>query len=296
MLLKQLQYFMAVAECRHFTKAAERLFVSQSALSQQITKLENDIGVKLINRVSHPIELTPAGKDFAKYSSTVLADLDMLEQKMQAWRPKESSTLRIGMITGLGRIPLAEILAKFNGMHSETRLSLTTHLSKELCRLLNEDAIDLAIFATLNDMARYDFDVLSLQQEPFVAILPICHPCAEKEVFDLSKATNENFIFPTPENVSHDIFLAECRRHGFQPKIASYCNSPGRRIELVQAGIGISLISESGLSYYPQRDGIMIRPLREPIYKHIVIARQKNRRAFPALQAFWNYIQKYAVS
>lgn len=294
MLLKQIQYFMAVADCRHFTKAAEQLFVSQSALSQQITKLESDLGVKLINRVSHPIALTTAGQDFARYAANVLDALDTLEKKMQAYQPLDNSTLRIGMITGLGRIPLAEILSNFNTVHNEIKLSLVNHLSKELCKLLNEDVLDLAIFAAPYDIDQYNFDILTLEHEPFVAILPENHPLANQDSFSLAEAANEKFIFPTAENVSYDLFTESCKECGFTPQIASTCNHSHRRIDLVRAGVGLSLISESSLSSYPHRDGIRILPLTAPIYKHIVIARQKKNVYASALESFWQYVQKYA--
>ena len=136
MLLKQIQYFMAVAQTRHFTRASEQMYVSQSALSQQITKLENDMGVTLINRLSHPIELTKAGEEFAKYGADVLTAVENLQEHMQAWQSTGRSTLHIGMITGLGNLPLADILAKFNTEHSDIKLTLATQLSKALCEQL----------------------------------------------------------------------------------------------------------------------------------------------------------------
>lgn len=294
MLFKQLQYFMSVAECRHFTKASERLFVSQSALSQQITKLENDLGITLINRDSHPIELTPAGRVFAKQASIILADLKTLEEQMEQWRDTDSSSLRIGIIAGLSNLPLTEILSDFNTHHRSVKLSLVNHLSKKLCYLLDEELLDVAIFAMPANIQSYDFDVIPLQKEPFFAIFPEKHPLAKNELFDIASAKNENFIFPSPENVSHDSILSNCKKHGFQPKIISYCNRPRHRINLVQAGFGISLISASGLMNHPTKEGIIVRPLTEPFHKTIVIARKKIRHAHGTVQAFWQYIETYA--
>ena len=295
MLLKQIQYFMAVAQTRHFTKASEQMYVSQSALSQQITKLENDLGVTLINRLSHPIELTEAGVEFAKYASVVLEDIDKLQERMQPWQSTGRSTLHIGMITGLGNLPLADILAKFNTEHSDVKLILATQLSKALCEQLTEGTLDLAIFAAPYDVEKYNFNIIPLQQDPFVAILPAGHPAVKNKMFDLSKAEKERFIFPTKPNVSHDIFLAECKKCGFEPNIVSYASDPGRRIDMVEAGLGIALISESGLSYYVKNQKIVARPLKKPFYKNIVIARKKGVHKFSALCAFWNYVQQYAT-
>lgn len=294
MLLKQIQYFMAVAQTRHFTRASEQMYVSQSALSQQITKLENDMGVTLINRLSHPIELTKAGEEFAKYGADVLTAVENLQEHMQAWQSTGRSTLHIGMITGLGNLPLADILAKFNTEHSDIKLTLATQLSKALCEQLDDGTLDLAIIAAPRDIEKYDFNIIPLQQDPFVVILPAGHPMAKNKVFDLSKASKERFIFPTKPNVSLDVFMDECKAAGFEPNIASFANDPGRRIDMVEAGLGIALISKSGLSYYLKNQKIAALPLKKPFYKNIVVARKKGVHKFPALCAFWNYVQQFA--
>lgn len=294
MLLKQIQYFMAVAQTRHFTRASEQMYVSQSALSQQITKLENDMGVTLINRLSHPIELTKAGEEFAKYGADVLTAVENLQEHMQTWQSTGRSTLHIGMITGLGNLPLADILAKFNTEHSDIKLTLATQLSKALCEQLENGTLDLAIIAAPRDIEKYDFNIIPLQQDPFVVILPAGHPMAKNKVFDLAKAAKERFIFPTKPNVSLDVFMEECKAAGFEPNIASFANDPGRRIDMVEAGLGIALISKSGLSYYLKNQKIAALPLKKPFYKNIVVARKKGVHKFPALCAFWNYVQQFA--
>lgn len=294
MLLKQIQYFMAVAQTRHFTRASEQMYVSQSALSQQITKLENDMGVTLINRLSHPIELTKAGEEFAKYGADVLTAVENLQEHMQTWQSTGRSTLHIGMITGLGNLPLADILAKFNTEHSDIKLTLATQLSKALCEQLENGTLDLAIIAAPRDIEKYDFNIIPLQQDPFVVILPAGHPMAKNKVFDLAKAAKERFIFPTKPNVSLDVFMEECKTAGFEPNIASFANDPGRRIDMVEAGLGIALISKSGLSYYLKNQKIAALPLKKPFYKNIVVARKKGVHKFPALCAFWNYVQQFA--
>lgn len=293
MLLKQIQYFMAVAKCRHFTRAAERLFVSQSALSQQITKLESDLGVQLINRESHPIELTPAGEEFMQQSAHVLDCLDTLEQQMQKYRPEHKHTLHLGMITGLGRLPLTDLLSAFNTSHENICFSLMNSLSKDLCHRLIEGELDLAIFAAPCDIDTYDFDWISIQKENFVAIVPAGHRLAAMKQLDLNDTADEPFIFPTKDNVSYDLFLTACKAAGFSPKILSYCNEPGRRIDLVKAGLGISMISESGLRYYGHDDQLVVLPLSRLFYKHIVIARRKEPHNSAPLEIFWTYIQDY---
>ena len=290
MLLKQIQYFMAIAECQHFTRAADRLFVSQSALSQQITKLENELGITLIDRISHPLRLTPAGRDFQVYAAKILDNISAMQLELQKYRSAEPDTIRIGMITGLGNIKIADILSSFNTKHKNISFSLTNKLSKELCRQLSEGTLDLALFAAPCDIDEYKFDVVSLEQDEFVCIASRNHPFAKKQALALKDAKTEQFIFPTQENVSHDLFLSECRKAGFTPKIASYCNEPGRRIDMVKTGLGISMIALSALKYYNTSDITTIHLLR-PFYKNIVMARKKIPTDSSIEQKLWNHIK-----
>lgn len=291
MLLKQIQYFLAVAECRHFTRAAERLFVSQSALSQQITKLENDLNIKLINRDTHPIELTPAGEDFLRDAERIMADVNRLYESMERWQQPQKHTIHIGMITGLGGMPLSDYLAEFNTTYPEARFTLEHHLSKELCKMLLDEQLDFAIFAAPQNIDSYPFEIIEIQQESFLALLPKNHPLADDKYLDLAIAKDEPFIFPTPENVSYDIFCTACKIAGFTPDIVSYCSGAANRIDLVKSGLGITLISESALQYH-KAEGLPVLPLKDPIYKHTVMARLTDAPPSVYKDAFWKHLKE----
>lgn len=297
MLLRQIQYFMAVAESHHFTKAAKQLFVSQSALSQQINKLEDDLGVKLLDRISHPITLTPAGEEFYHGARKILSDIYKLELQMQHYARDNQGTLHIGVITGLGKLPLTDILSKFNTEISpQMQFSLTNCLSKKLCHMLGNHEIDIAIMAVTDEFPSEDFELLSLQHEPFLVILPAHHPLAGKTQISLQDLQAENFIFPTAENVSYDVFMAACQKAGFSPNIVTYCNNPGQRIDLVQSGLGVSLISTSGFAYFNNHADVVTLPLSEPLYKHIAMVRRKDDKHQPLVAKFWEYIHTNYVT
>lgn len=292
MLLRQIQYFMAVAESHHFTKAAKQLFVSQSALSQQINKLEEDLGVKLLDRISHPITLTPAGEEFYRCAQKIISDINHLELQMQHYARDNQGTLHVGVITGLGKLPLTDIFSKFNTEISpQMQFSLTNCLSKKLCHMLGNHEIDIAIMAVPDELSTTDFELLSLQHEPFMVILPPAHPMANQAQINLKDLQTENFIFPTAENVSYDVFMAACQKAGFTPNIVTYCNTPGQRIDLVQSGLGISLISESGFTYFNHHADVVSRTLTEPFYKHIAMVRRREEKHPPLVDKFWEYIR-----
>ncbi|SDP47225.1 LysR family transcriptional regulator [Selenomonas ruminantium] len=292
MLLRQIQYFMAVAESHHFTKAAKQLFVSQSALSQQINKLEEDLGVKLLDRISHPITLTPAGEEFYRCAQKIISDINHLELQMQHYSRDNQGTLHVGVITGLGKLPLTDIFSKFNTEISpQMQFSLTNCLSKKLCHMLGNHEVDIAIMAVPDELSTAEFELLSLQHEPFMVILPPAHPLANHAQINLKDLQSENFIFPTAENVSYDVFMAVCQKAGFTPNIVTYCNTPGQRIDLVHSGLGVSLISESGLTYFNHHADVVSRALTEPFYKHIAMVRRREEKHPPLVDKFWEYIR-----
>lgn len=291
MLLKQLQYYIAVVECRHFTRAAEQLYVSQSALSQQINKLEAEFGVKLLDREKHPIEPTPAGQELFLYAKRLSLSVEDMQKQMQKYLPIEKRTIHLGVITGLGTIDLAQILNAFSIRYPDVNFTIANHISKSLCKQLADGAIDLALLAAPYDIAAYPFEVLPLSREEFLLIVPKNHRLAGKKTVSLAETQAETYIFPTADNVSHDIFLTECKRAGFAPRVLSKCNGPGRRVDLVRGGLGISLISASGLKYYG-RSGLAALKLETPFYKQLVLARRKEERPTPIVLALWSHIRE----
>ena len=291
MLLKQLQYYCAVVECRHFTRAAEQLYVSQSALSQQINKLEAEFGLKLLDREQHPVEPTPAGRELYLLAKKLLQDVESMQKQMQKYLPLEKRTIHLGVITGLGNIDLAQILNAFNARYPDINFTIANHISKALCQLLAGRAIDLALLAAPYDIETQPFEILPLSREEFVLIVPKNHRLAGRKTVPLAETRDETYIFPTADNVSHDIFLTECKRAGFTPRILSKCNGPGRRVDLVRGGLGVSLISSSGLKYYG-RTGLAALKLEVPFYKQLVLARRREEHTSPIVLAFWNHIRE----
>jgi LysR family hydrogen peroxide-inducible transcriptional activator len=200
--------------------------------------------------------------------------------------------LHLGVITGLGKLPLTDILSKFNTEISpQMQFSLTNCLSKKLCHMLGNHEIDIAIMAVPDDFPTDEFELFSLQHEPFLVILPAGHPLTCQTQISLQELQAENFIFPTAENVSYDVFMAACQEAGFTPNIVTYCNSPGQRIDLVQSGLGVSLISTSGFAYFNNHADVVPLPLSVPLYKHIAMVRRKDNNHLPLVAKFWEYIR-----
>lgn len=145
MLLKQLKYFVIVVENNSFTKAAEICFISQSAISQQIKALENELGIDLMIRKNRQFALTPAGEYFYRHGLTLVEEFDSLVQETKRRGEDKELTLKIGYLKGQGLQELHQAIAKFSSIYPEVSLSIVHGTHEELYEILKNEAVDLVI-------------------------------------------------------------------------------------------------------------------------------------------------------
>ncbi|MDO4543742.1 MAG: LysR family transcriptional regulator [Clostridia bacterium] len=150
MLFKQMQYFVAVADCNSFTEAAERCFISQSAISQQIRALESQLGVELIHRANRRFSLTPAGEYFYTQSRLLLAEADSIARETQRIAQSDNQRLRIGYPKNYSGRELHEAVAEFTLLHPEVSIDIVNGTHEELYDLIRFGRVDLVI----NDQRR----------------------------------------------------------------------------------------------------------------------------------------------
>ena len=244
MELRNIQYFIAIAEEQSFSKAALRLGISQPPLSMQIKKLEREIGVELFYRYSHGVALTPAGETFLKMVLPVQNQLKNAVKLTQSTANGELGELRHGF-TGTSilnsLIPTAIQALPFN-IASGPNLEANSLILIE--SLLNNE-LDIAI---VRPPAQYPkaITIRNLIDEKLIAALPIQYP-TEDEVVDLAEFKHESFIVSPPE-VSAGLYAAilnSCQQHGFTPKIGQQAPQIVSILSLVAANLGISLVPES---------------------------------------------------
>lgn len=145
MLLKQLHYFVTIIDCDSFTEAAERCYISQSAISQQINNLENDLGVKLIERGNRKFSLTPAGEYFYKYGKELLVSAQRLKDEMKRIGSDDEVRLRIGYLNGYEGKELLDTVQKFTMLYPEVMLNVARYSHEDLYKLFNDDELEMAL-------------------------------------------------------------------------------------------------------------------------------------------------------
>lgn len=150
MLFKQIEYLQAVVECGNFYEAAEKCHVSQSAISQQIKKLEDELGVQLLSRHNRTFSLTDAGEHFYKKSLVIRSDMERLIRETKRINAKESFSLRLGYYRGYHGNEFSEAITLFSEKYPAIDISITSGSHEDLYHLLRDDEIDLV----LNDQRR----------------------------------------------------------------------------------------------------------------------------------------------
>jgi len=288
--IHQLQYVLEVAKYRHFTRAAEEFCVAQSSLSQQIIKLEAELGVKLFERTTRAVHPTSAGAEFIVHAQEILAKIETTLQCMRAHVGLTKGTINIGAITALESIDFVSVITSFHNNYPGLCLNIVTNGSHRLLELLRTFEINVAfITQPANTIPTDDIEFYPLANDEFVLITSSSHPLAKKGVIDLAEVVDENFIFPSPHESIYNIYYNACRDAGFAPNIVCQSSHCETSLALVGVGMGIALFPLD-MVLSSKQSNIAVIHLSKPIIKHIALAVLKHPYRPPAIIKFIDYI------
>jgi LysR family transcriptional regulator, benzoate and cis,cis-muconate-responsive activator of ben and cat genes len=262
MELRHLRYFVAVAEERNFTRAAERLHIAQPPLSRQIQQLEETLGVQLFERNSRPLKLTETGKFFYSHAVQLLAQTAELESMTRRVGNIERS-LSVGFVgsTLYGMLP--KIIRRFRDENTTVELSLHEMSTMDQIRALKDGRIDVGFGRIRHEDANIRRVVL--REEQLIAALPLGHPLSlAKPVLSLRDLINETLIiFPKAPRPSYaDQVLAAFQDRGLAPRKIYEVRELQIALGLVAAGEGISVVPSS--VYGLKRDDVSYKALDDP--------------------------------
>ena len=259
--VRDLRYFVAVAEELHFTRAAERLFVSQPALSKQIRALEEQLRVELFDRDRRNVRLTSAGEALLPSARELIAVWDAAQQAVADAAAAAAAVLRIGFSTSVGRGLLPRIQRQFFRVRPSWRLRLRQIDWNDPSGGLRDGSSDLAI-VWLPVPAADRFSQLVLVQEPRHVALWAEHPLARRREIDFSELLDEPFLsLPEDAGSPRDYWLAVEHRDGRPPRIGGIVTNAEETFEAVLAGLGVVLLSAGNAEIY-RRPGVATVPVR----------------------------------
>jgi len=282
--LRQLRYFVAVAEELHFRRAAARLHISQPPLSQQIAALERELGCELLARTRRRVELTPAGEAFLRDARATLAELDVATARARAIADGRAGVLRINFVGSalLSIVPAA--VQRFRGARPGVELELHERSTVEQLRALEAGTADVGLVRPPID-AGAGLRTEIVMRERTIAALPAGHKLTGLRRIPLRRLAAEPLVlFPRSQAPGyHDLLAGRLAATGASPRIVQYAPEMLTIIGLVAAGIGVSPVPASVA--HLALDGVVYRPLAgAPDTELVAVTREDGES--PLVRAF----------
>jgi DNA-binding transcriptional LysR family regulator len=260
------QRLMTLAEVAHagsIASAAQRLAFTPSAVSQQISKLEHDLGCRLLYRHPRGVTLTPAGQVLLSHAETVLGELRTAEQALRAALGSEPARLAVGTFASAGQSLVPQALARFRQHHPDVALALLDLEPPDGYGLVRTGDLDLLITHRYPGMPLPDPRGLArqlLMHDPLRLVLPATHPLADKPHLTVTELTGQEWISGAAGIPNRVCLELAARSAGFQPHIVYETRDYQVTLALINAGLGISLVPASVLAHARHR-GLAIRRL-----------------------------------
>ena len=236
--MHQLRYFAKVADLENVTRAAEACHVSQPSLSQQIAKLERELGQPLFERLGRGVRLTEAGQMFKRYSDQILSLTE--DARTRVTDDRDSGRITLAAIPTIAPYYLPGVLTRFAKEAPRVQVEIVEETTANILRLLAEGAIDLAILA-LPIQAEHVYTKTLFTEELF-AVLPSGHPLTKKPRVGLKDLVLEPFVVLNEAHCLTGATMSFCARHSASPLITARSHQLLTVLELVRLGQGVSLI------------------------------------------------------
>ncbi|EHU1283775.1 LysR family transcriptional regulator [Acinetobacter baumannii] len=289
MTFTQLEIFALIAELKSFTATAEKLGISQSAVSHALKSLEQQWGINLISRTQSDIELTTTGQQLLTHVKELLSISDTLEKEVAAIHGLNEGTLRIGSFGASSSIYLLpEILEAFRQCYPKIEIYIDEGEDKEVAQWLLERRIEVGFLIMPDER----FDTFPLIEDRFVALIPSGYPLAQQLYIDPAQLENCPFIM-TMVGSRHQVELI-LKNFNVKPDIKFYVSQILSIVSMVHNQLGISIVSDMVitkelLSLYPN---VVKRPFKPNLKRSIGLAVKNKKHISPAVKAFIEVAQE----
>lgn len=281
--LRQLEYFVAVAEEANFTRAAERVRISQSGVSAQIRRLERELGAELIDRSTRVATLTAAGEAALEPARAALAAAGTVSRAVGEVAGLIRGRLVAGMVIGCTVVPFFEALAAFHRAHHGVDISLLEDNSERLVEGVRAGAIDLALIGTAS-APPVGLNALTIVSERLVALVPPGHPLATGRPVTLAAVADQPIVCMPEGTGIRTVFDQSCAAAGLAPRIALQASAAGAIADLAARGLGVAVLTESMAGRFADRlTALPIVDAETPALLALVWAATANRPALSEL-------------
>lgn len=285
MEIQQLYYYMELCKQKNFTEAGYACNMTQGALSKQIRKLENELGITLIRRNTRRFELSKEGEIFLSYAKKMTGIYEEMLKNVQ-----KNQEIKIGCMPVLAPYHFARLVADFRKEYPDIKLVIDERIASEIQE--NSDRDDFLILRenTMEDQEKFRFS--PLYDDRLCAVLYEKHPLYGRDRLQLKELKDDVFIFPERGSGSYEVFYKSCEKAGFEPKIAFEFPQANTIMSFVSEGVGVT-ITFSTVYREAKCAGVKMIPLEDELHSVISLFYRKNKPLDYAKKQFLNYVREH---
>ncbi|MFK2826141.1 LysR family transcriptional regulator [Bacillus sp. B190/17] len=292
MELRQIKYFMEVAKEEHVTEAAYRLHVAQSAVSRQIAKLEDELGVELFSREGRNVKLTHAGRIFLQHIELAMAEIDRAVAAVDSYLNPETGKIRLGFPNSLATKTLPRVISAFRSQYADIGFDFHQGSNKELRELVERGEIDFAFVSPVPE-STHEISTEIFFSENMRVLLPDHHRLAKREEVNLRELRHDQFVLFRTGYDMRKLVIEACRQVSFEPKVGFESEDIYTIKGLVEAGLGVSLLPET-LLIEQTPPGTISLPISVPqVTRTVGVIVTKVRTLSPSEKLFYNFLIEY---
>lgn len=284
--LRQLRYFCAIAARRSFRQASDDVLIAQPALSQQIRRLEVELGVKLFDRASRPVELTDAGQTLLRHANQILADVDRAVAEVREFGSEFRGKVVVATMQYLTSLELPDLLTEFHAQHPAVELKLLVGNSGEVINHVEDGAADLAL-CHIDDLdLPPEFSVEELRTEELVVIVEPSDPIAGMREVSVKELASKSFVTFRPGASIRTVVERAFDDEGVELRISFESGDIPTTLALVSRGLGVAVVprSASELLRDDQVAAVPIGPI--PLVRRVGMVSRRDRHRSQAVDAF----------
>ncbi len=283
--LRQLRYLVALAEEGNFTRAAASVHVAQPALSQQIRRLEDELGLALVERTTRRVALTEAGGLLVVRARRILAELEAASSELEAVRGMYTGHVTLGAMHTMGPVDLSLAVAIFAERHPNVLFTVREQSSEEMAEMLRVDELDLAFLSVTERVESHGLGLHRLVLEELVVVLPRGHRLAQRRQLRMTDLADEPFVSFRAGARLRELLMSAGREAAFEPQVILESNESHRIRRLVSRGLGAAILPRSDAEG-PGAE-VAVVTLTEPrLERDITLAWREGRRHAPAAAEF----------
>lgn len=286
--LRQLRAFIAVAEAQHFTRAAERLEVSQSSVSTLVRELEANLGLRLLDRHTRKLQLTQAGAEILPLARKAMADLDKVLGSSAELRTLGRGRVAIAAASLQAALLLPDVIRDFQDAYPGVKVSVDDVAEHEVIAKLRRGEVDFGIGSAR--ASEQDIGAQLLSTDVFAAVMPPGHPLARRRQLSWRELVDVPLIGPPPDNAVRMQLDEALARAGIALTRRFEAQLPLTLLGMVASGLGIAVMT-TAMNRLALALGLEIRPVREPVIeREISLLVHVDRSLSPAAQNFRNLL------